>query len=101
MTAKKVIEYPAAATPPPWEPSDAAAFQALERGTADAGQQKRALAWLIHTACGTYDLDFRPDQREHAFVSGRRFVGLNVVKMMKVKLTALKVLQPKEKKNGN
>lgn len=86
----KTIMYPAAATPPVWENSDVAAFQALERGDADAGQQKRALAWIVNNACGTYDLDFRPDQREHAFVSGRRFVGLNIVKMLKLKLTALK-----------
>lgn len=85
------IKYPEAATPPSWEHSDVAAFQALEKGTADASQQKRALKWLIENACGTYDLDYRPDAREHAFISGRRFVGLNVVKMLKLKLSTFKV----------
>jgi len=83
------IKYPEAATPPEWEQSDAAAFQALERGEADAAQQQRALRWLVEKACGTYDLEYRPDPREHAFTSGRRFVGLNVVKMLKIKLSAL------------
>lgn len=83
------INYPAAAQPPKWEPSDAAALQALERGEADASQQKRALSWVIHSACGTYDLEYRPDERDHAFCSGKRFVGLEIVKMLRLKLSAI------------
>lgn len=82
------VEAPAAYLPPPWDNPDAAAIQALSRGEADAAQQQRALSWIINNACGTYDLDYRPDPREHAFVSGRRFVGLEIVKMIKVKLGA-------------
>jgi len=70
--------------PPAWEPADASALQALARGDASPDQQQRALNWIIYDACGTYDLDYRPDARDHAFVSGRRFVGLELVKLLKV-----------------
>lgn len=80
----KKVEAPAAFSPVPWEPADASALQALAAGTASPEQQKRALNWLVYQACGTYDLDYRPDAREHAFVSGRRFVGLECIKLLKV-----------------
>lgn len=89
MTAKKVMVPPAACSPAPWEVADASALQAVARGEADAGQQQRALNWLINVACGTYDLDYRPDDREHAFVSGKRFVGLSIVKLLKINTGAM------------
>lgn len=70
--------------PPEYELADAQAIQALVRGEADAGQQQRALNWIINRAAGTYDADYRQDGRDHAFVSGRRFVGLQVVKLLKL-----------------
>ena len=88
MAAKR-MEGPAAFAHPAWELADASAMQAVARGDADAGQQQRVLNWIINSACGTYDLDYRPDQREHAFVSGRRFVGLEIVKMLKINTAAL------------
>lgn len=88
MAAKK-IEYPAAVTPPKWDKADAAALQALASGTATADQQQRALNWIIYDACGTYNLDYRPDPREHAAVSGKRMIGLSIVTLLKVKLGML------------
>lgn len=70
--------------PPLWEPADATALQALAKGTADADQQKRALNWIVNGASNTYDLEYRPDSRDHAFASGRRFVGLQIIKLLKV-----------------
>jgi hypothetical protein len=84
------IQYPAAVAPPAWELADASALQALVRGEADALQQQRALNWIINTACGTYDLDYRPDPRDHAFVSGKRFVGLELVKLLKINTGAFR-----------
>lgn len=69
---------------------DIVAMQALERGDATPEQQKRALNWIIVNAAGTFDLDFRVDSRNHAFVSGRRFVGLQIVKMLKLNARTLK-----------
>ena len=76
---------------PAWKPVDYSeavvlAFKSLATGTANDIQQKLALDWLITTAAGTYELSFRSDsdggERETAFAEGRRFVGLQVVKMV-------------------
>lgn len=74
--------------PAKWEPADASALQALIRGDADAHQQQRALNWIIYNAAGTYDLEYRTEERDHAFSSGRRFVGLQIVKMLKINTPA-------------
>lgn len=83
--------------PPPWEPADVSAIQALQRGDATADQQRRALDYLINAVCATYDLSYRPDSdRDTAFAEGKRFVGLQLVKMTKLNLAAIR--QAKEQK---
>lgn len=73
-----------------WEPADVAALQALHRGEASPDQQKRALDSIIAIA-GTYDLSYRPDSdRDTAFAEGKRFVGLQIVKFLKLNLAAIK-----------
>ena len=87
MALKKVmlpVEEPAK-----WDKADAAAVQALASGIATADQQQRALNWIIYEACGTYELDYRPDARDHAFVSGKRRVGLQIISLIKLKLGLL------------
>ncbi len=69
----------------PWEPADAVAMQALQRGEANEQQQKRALDWIIRVAAGTYNSTFHPGQPDaSAFAEGRRFVGLEVVKLLTI-----------------
>ena len=80
-----------AQAPAPWLPAqydvaDAGAIQALARGEATPEQQQRALNWIINEACDTYGLEYRQDARDHAFASGKRAVGLNLVKMLKLNL---------------
>lgn len=79
--------------PPPdaaWAPvehaqQDALALKALQAGTADADQQRRALDWILQQACRTYDLSYRPgSDRETVFAEGRRFVGLEIVKLLNI-----------------
>jgi hypothetical protein len=83
--------------PPAWEPADVSAIQALQRGNATPDQQRRALDYLINTMCATYDLSYRPESdRDTAFAEGRRFVGLQLVKMTKLNLAAIR--QAKEQK---
>ena len=76
-----------------WDIADVAAIQALQRGDASADQQRRALAWIINSACATYDLSYRPGgqdgDRDTAFALGRAFVGQQIVKVMKLALTKL------------
>lgn len=72
--------------PVAYEPPDIEALKALSRGQASAEMQARVLKWIIDTACGTYEPSFRSDadggDRETAFAEGRRFVGLQLVKLI-------------------
>jgi len=77
--------------PAPYELADIAAIKGLAGGTATPEQQQRALRWLIETVCCTYELSFRPNSdRDTAFAEGRRFVGLQVVKALKLDLSVLR-----------
>ena len=88
---KKEAKKAEAWYPPDWELADASAIQALERGEATPEQQKRALKWIVETASSTYDLSYRPEsERDTAFAEGRRFVGLNIVKLLKLQLSLLR-----------
>jgi hypothetical protein len=87
---RQAIDEHAPWRPPKYEEVDVIAIQALARGTANLEQQKRALAWIIERAAGTYDMSYRPGagegDRDTVFAEGRRFVGNQVVKMTKLKI---------------
>jgi len=69
----------------PWEPADASALQALTRGEASPEQQRRALDWIVKVGAGTYNVSFMPGQADStAFAEGRRYVGLQIVKLLAV-----------------
>lgn len=73
-----------------YEPGDITALQALERGEANADQQKRALAWIINKACWTYESTYSPvSEHDSSFAQGRRFPGLQIIKMLKLNAAAL------------
>lgn len=76
-------------TPAPYEIADVAAIQALQRGEATPEQQQRAFDWIVNQAANTYDLEYRTEPRDHAFCSGRRFVGLQLIKLLKLNMAAL------------
>jgi hypothetical protein len=79
--------------PSEWEIADAAAIQALGRGTASEEQQKRALQFIVNTLAGTYDGSFRPGpdgERVTSFAEGKRHVGLQLVKLANINLSAFK-----------
>lgn len=83
----------------PWDYPDAAALQALARGEARPDQQRRALDWVVKTAAGTYQTSFVPGAPDaSAFAEGRRFVGLQVVKLLSLNLEAIRNAQ-QEKTN--
>lgn len=70
---------------PKYVAADITAIQQLEHGEASPEMQKRALAWIVNEVCKTYDLSYRPgDTHETTFAEGRRFVGLEIVKMLKL-----------------
>lgn len=71
--------------PAPYVDADTYAIKALASGVANEGQQKRALEWIINTLCATYDLSYRPgSDRDTAFAEGKRHVGLQLVKQVKL-----------------
>lgn len=84
--ARQAIEDHAPWRPSHWDPADAAALQALVRGDCPVHLQQRAINFIVHTLCGTYDLSYRfgPDgERDTAFAEGKRWVGLQIVKLLK------------------
>jgi hypothetical protein len=89
LDRKKVTE-PVPYAPAGYVLADVEAIQALQRGEANEAQQKRALNWIINNACGAYDLEYREDARAHAFCSGRRFVGLQIVKLVNLQKSVFK-----------
>lgn len=67
----------------PWQPADAHALRAVASGIADSEQQRRAMRWVIEAASGTYQPSYRADSdRETVFAEGRRYVGLQMVKLI-------------------
>lgn len=98
QTRRSKTDRQAIADRAPWKPvsyelADADAIQALMRGDADAGKQQRALKFIIETICSTYDASYRPGEdgrRDTDFAEGRRFCGLQIVKFIKLNLSALR-----------
>ena len=79
----------------PYDKPSAAALQALERGDATEDQQKRALQWIIENGAMTYqDVYSNSNMNDTAFMNGRRFVGLRIVKLLKLNLKAFKEIKP-------
>lgn len=71
--------------PSDWEVADAYAIQALVRGDCPPHLQQRFVKFVVENLAGTYDMSFRagkPD--ETTFAEGKRWVGLQIVKLMKV-----------------
>lgn len=87
----------------PWKPAvytlpDIVAIQALQNGTADEHQQKRALQWIIEVAAGTFEEQYSPDsERDTAYALGMRKVGQQIIKL--TKLDTAKQKEFEEKKN--
>jgi hypothetical protein len=75
----------------PWEPlefdeHDISSMKALASGTANEGQQKRALGWILE-ACRLNEQSFVPADlhgRTDAFVEGKRAVGNQIWTLIKV-----------------
>lgn len=88
-TAKQVAEAHA-----PWKPAAygleiATAFQALMRGDCPAHLQQKAVKFILFDLCGVRDLSFRPGPegaRETDFAEGKRFVGLQIGKLLETKV---------------
>ncbi len=76
--------------PAQFDANDATAMQALAAGTANDGQQKRALDWIIKDACGLPLWPYRESQRETDIALGRHFVGQQIVGLLHVNVSTLR-----------
>ena len=89
MAAKKRISGPD--QPAPFEEADVYAVQALFTGTANDGQQKRAVKWILEEACKVKDLPWvaggLEGQRATDFANGRKFAGHQILKMLELRFT--------------
>jgi hypothetical protein len=76
--------------PPTYDRSIVIAMQALARGEADSEQQKRAYFWILKRACLINDVGYRKGSfDESAFLLGRRFVGVEIVKLLEVPVSKM------------
>ncbi len=72
----------------------ARAIKALSEGTATGVQQRLALSCILKDISRCYDVTFVPGKPdESAYLQGRAFVGLEIVRMIKLPLYEL-ALQP-------
>jgi hypothetical protein len=75
----------------PWqfaEPTldEARALKAIALGEATAEQQKKALSWIIHRACGSSLDTFAPGEPDvSAYRQGRRAVGVLITQVLLMK----------------
>lgn len=73
--------------------ADAMAIKAMAEGEATAEQQKRALDAIIYRVACTDDLSFRADdhggERDGAFAEGKRYVGLQLKKLVATRIDIL------------
>lgn len=65
---------------PDYLEADVQALRALSAGVATQQQQHRAMHFLVHELCGTYDMPYRPgSERDTAFACGKQWVGQTIV----------------------
>lgn len=67
--------------------SDVYAIKALSTGTASEAQQRRALTWILEEASAYDGLSYSPGEngrRDTDFAEGRRFVGLQIAKLIRM-----------------
>jgi hypothetical protein len=70
--------------PAPYDKDIVMAIRAVIAGKANEGQQQAAMDWIIQHASNYYDLSYRKnDSHATAFAEGRRFVGAQIVKMLR------------------
>ena len=79
----------------PWKPCnyelhDVAAIQALAQGKATSIQQIKALEFIVHEVCRTYDMPYQSESsRDTDFACGMLHVGKQLVKFTKLNIQSM------------
>src|SRR3990167_7718515 len=81
--------------------TDVTALQALASGTANDGQQKRALDWILKSACGLPVWPYRADERETCVALGRQLVGQQIMGVLKVNVSVLRKRESAQTSRGD
>lgn len=69
--------------PAPYGDNEVAAIKAMAEGTANPGQQRLAMNWIITGPCMVYNETFVPGQPDVSDnLAGRRNAGLQIVKLI-------------------
>lgn len=76
--------------------ADHAAIQAVAEGLANPEQQKRAIRWIVESAAGVQTLSYGTDPHATAFAEGKRFVGLQIYKLIRLRLDVTRRLSSKD-----
>lgn len=84
------------AQPAAFNSTDATSLQAVAAGTANDGQQKRALKWILEGACGLPVWAYCDSQRETDISLGRQFVGQQIMGLLKVNVSTLRKKEQNE-----
>jgi hypothetical protein len=92
---------PHGSEPAPFTSADATALQAVASGTANDGQQKRALDWILKSACGLPVWPYRADERETCVALGRQFVGQQIMGVLKVNISVLRKRESAQTSRGD
>lgn len=92
---------PHGSVPATFTSTDAAALQAVAAGTANDGQQKRAIDWILKSACGLPVWPYRADERETCVALGRQFVGQQIMGVLKVNISTLKKRESAQPSRGD
>jgi hypothetical protein len=84
------VSQPHGAEPPKFVEADALAIKSLAAGNANEGQQKRALGWILKSACGISTWPYKENQRETDIALGRQFVAHQIVSLIDVPVSTFK-----------
>ena len=71
--------YPDPREYPDYTEADAQACRALVRGQATPDQQKRAIEYIVDFVCATYDIPYRPGERDTLVALGKQIAGKHLV----------------------
>ena len=78
-----------------WELADASAIKALQAGTADAIQQRRALDWILKKACLLPEWPYVPGDANGTHIHlGRQFAGHMIMKLVQMNLATAQRREP-------
>ena len=60
------------------------ALKALMVGRANKAEQGMALRFILHTLCEVDAMTYRPDERDHVFADGKRFIGHQIARICRM-----------------